>query len=395
VLDNTPGTPRYWQKKKYELIARLENLGAFQLFFTLSCADMRWNENFTTFLDNYELRYEYVNGLEACFVKSKLNTDLPETSLEEFMKQEQNKTKFEYVRSNVRDATINFNTRVQEFIKTTVTNKHTKMPVKYYNYRVEFQRRGAGHIHGTLWLDLELSKIVMNNSPEEREAMDVNDKDVLETGEYDGKRLQKVLERVKNEEVGIQHQDCNENCEKCHDLKTLTWMVDRFITCTLKDPSTRDIALSVQQHKHFPQSCKKRGTNCRFGAPWFPCMRTIIQVPPRIKYKKEKVSGEESDNDEDAEKEKKEAEEKEKEEKEIEQKIGDAKEIQNAVKAVIEDNELMAGIQQYRQDEIDKYLHHRKLVQQISIVLQEMKPIHKGMKPSQKKKILLVKIKKE
>ena len=48
VLDNTPGTPRYWQKKKYKLIARLENLGAFQLFFTLSCADMRWNENFTT-----------------------------------------------------------------------------------------------------------------------------------------------------------------------------------------------------------------------------------------------------------------------------------------------------------------------------------------------------------
>ena len=96
VLDNTPGTPRYWQKKKYELIARLENLGAFQLFFTLSCADMRWNENFTTFLDNYELRYEYVNGLEACFVKSKINKNLPETSLEEFMKLEQNKTKFEY-----------------------------------------------------------------------------------------------------------------------------------------------------------------------------------------------------------------------------------------------------------------------------------------------------------
>ena len=174
------------------------------------------------------------------------------------MKQEQNKTKFEYVRSNVRDATINFNTRVQEFIKTTVTNKHTKMPVKYYNHRVEFQRRGAGHIHGTLWLDLEeLSKIVMNNSPEEREAMDVNEKDVLETGEYDRQRLQKVLERVKNEEVGIHHQDCDENCEKFDDLKTLTWMVDRFITCTLKDPSTRDIALKVQQHKHFPQSCKR------------------------------------------------------------------------------------------------------------------------------------------
>ena len=41
VLENSPGTPRYWQKKKYELIAKLENLGPFQLFFTLSCADKR------------------------------------------------------------------------------------------------------------------------------------------------------------------------------------------------------------------------------------------------------------------------------------------------------------------------------------------------------------------
>ena len=163
-------------------------------------------------------------------------------------------------------------------------------------------------------------------------------------------------------------------------------MVDRFITCTLKDPSTRDIALSVQQHKHFPQSCKKRGTNCRFGAPWFPCMRTIIQVPPRIKYKKEKVSGEESDTCEDVDEEKKEAEEKEREEKEIEQKIRDAKEIQNSVKDVLEDKELMAGIQQYRQDEIDKYLQHRKLAQQISIVIQEMEPIHKGIKRGKNKK---------
>ena len=66
-------------------------------------------------------------------------------------------------------------------------------------------------------------------------------------------------------------------------------------------------------------------------------------MPPRIKYKKEKVSGEESDTFEDVEKEKKEADEKEKEDKEIEQKIGDAKEIQNAVKDVLEDNEPLQG----------------------------------------------------
>ena len=33
--------------------------------------------------------------------------------------------------------------------------KNAPMNVKFYNYRVEFQVRGAGHIHGVLWLDLE------------------------------------------------------------------------------------------------------------------------------------------------------------------------------------------------------------------------------------------------
>ena len=50
VFDKILGTPRYWQQKRYEVIARLEQLGAFQFFFTLSCADKRWEENFTSIL---------------------------------------------------------------------------------------------------------------------------------------------------------------------------------------------------------------------------------------------------------------------------------------------------------------------------------------------------------
>ena len=41
VLDSIKNTPRYWQKLRYELIARLENLGPFIFFFTLSCGDLR------------------------------------------------------------------------------------------------------------------------------------------------------------------------------------------------------------------------------------------------------------------------------------------------------------------------------------------------------------------
>ena len=33
VLDDVRNTPRYWKKAKYEMIAKLENLGAFQIFY--------------------------------------------------------------------------------------------------------------------------------------------------------------------------------------------------------------------------------------------------------------------------------------------------------------------------------------------------------------------------
>ena len=41
VLDNVKQTPRYWKKAKYEMYAKLDNLGPFQIFFSLSCADLR------------------------------------------------------------------------------------------------------------------------------------------------------------------------------------------------------------------------------------------------------------------------------------------------------------------------------------------------------------------
>ena len=48
------------------MIARLDNLGPFQLFFTLSCADMRWSENFAAILKDrgYEINYEKTSNDE-------------------------------------------------------------------------------------------------------------------------------------------------------------------------------------------------------------------------------------------------------------------------------------------------------------------------------------------
>ena len=55
VFENVKGTPKYWRQVKNELIARLENFGPFAFFFTLSCADLRWPENFTSLLQDKKI----------------------------------------------------------------------------------------------------------------------------------------------------------------------------------------------------------------------------------------------------------------------------------------------------------------------------------------------------
>ena len=134
VLDNTPGTPKYWQKKRYELIGRLENIGPFPLFFTLSCAEKRWNENFTTFLQDHDVVYYLTSTKEYCLIDG--------ITLEEFFQKEENISKHEYIRKNILTTTLNFNHRVKEFIKNIIMNKNSPIAVEYYNYRVEFQLRG-------------------------------------------------------------------------------------------------------------------------------------------------------------------------------------------------------------------------------------------------------------
>ena len=53
-------------------------------------------------------------------------------------------------------ATRYFNYRVKKFVELVVMGDNNPMMVEYYTYKVEFQERGAGHIHGTLWLKLDM-----------------------------------------------------------------------------------------------------------------------------------------------------------------------------------------------------------------------------------------------
>ena len=123
---------RYWSKKKLELFAKVENNGAFQMFFTLSCGDYRFNENFTSLLQDERISYIFKDGQEEVLING--------LSIEEFLNQ--NSSKHEFIRRNILTSTRNFQHRLKTFIKTIVMNKCSSMSVRYYSYRIEFQMRG-------------------------------------------------------------------------------------------------------------------------------------------------------------------------------------------------------------------------------------------------------------
>ena len=238
-------------EKKYELIGKLENLGPFQLFFTLSCAEKRWNENVTTFLQDHKIEYYVENSKEYCTIDG--------ISMEEFLQREENLTKHEFIRKNILTTTLNFNNRVQEFIKNIVMNKHSPLAVEYYSYRVEFQLCGAAHIHGTIWVNWMniAEKMIKTNLFANNENHDPDDVETMIKEKVE--IFKKAFEQMRNEELGMGSIVDDDEHKKIIDA--LVEFTDWCVSCSLKDPTTRDLVMDVNNHKHLLNHAKNMVQN--------------------------------------------------------------------------------------------------------------------------------------
>ena len=85
VLDKIPDSPEYWKSKKYELLAKLDNFGPFQYFFTLSCADKRWEENFGVLLHELDVQMRYETDNLTDKIKILVSIAGETMSLEEYL----------------------------------------------------------------------------------------------------------------------------------------------------------------------------------------------------------------------------------------------------------------------------------------------------------------------
>ena len=273
VLNNIKNSPKFWKQKKNELLAKLDNFGPFHWFFTLSSADRRWENNFSAIL-------RQLPGVTAINITNHSNTktgysslkiivhskDREPLELKEFIKTLTD-SEHQLIRDNVLTATRVFDQRVKTFIKSIIMGKGNPMYIQFYTYRVEFQQRGAGHVHGCLWMDMEKmdEKIPDLKKAYEKLRHDQDLKDTDDIRVMEGKQIP-------------------------NHIKALTTMIDSFTTCSLHPGSVGgqevvDIVEAVQKHCH-TKSCRKRETICRFNYPKFPSVETIICKP--VKTDKER-----------------------------------------------------------------------------------------------------------
>ena len=108
VIESVPMSPKYWNRIKYEVLAKLDNFGPFQLFFTLSCADMRWEANFITILleKGYEINMRIEQtGSEWKVVPEARTPNGVWKPIDQFIKEDVDESFHELIRGNVVMAT--------------------------------------------------------------------------------------------------------------------------------------------------------------------------------------------------------------------------------------------------------------------------------------------------
>ena len=348
VFDNASNTPTYWKKAKYEMMAKLDNNGPFQFFFTLSCADRLWTENLTTILEerNLKLSYECDSNGESIFVGVDKDNCTEWFSLTEYLENEIDESFHEILRRNVVIATRNYNHRVKSFIREIMMAPSNPMSIEYYSSKLEFQGRGAAHNHGTLWVNMDKMEFMIEECNDNRSSnpieynikhieslFDKSEKHFLEEVKKSivickNNVRPKTLIESKEEEVARdivakfgreKLQDKSSDVDdilsrfkfkgltkafkkfqtqeslSCDEETAVVSFANKFTSVCLNPQvvgkEVVNIVKKVNQHRH-TKACKKYQTECRFAFPKFPVWKTLISSPNKTLSDEEKASHE-------------------------------------------------------------------------------------------------------
>ena len=227
IFSNIRGTPKYWHNMRLELIAKLHQLGPFHIFYTLSCAELRWPEVIANILLSEGKNVVISRTFSGKF--SEITVDnLP---LNDFLSKFQIDT-HKLIRENILMVIRIFDHRLRSFTSKIILKQWCKLKIQYFTYRIEFQLRGLPHCHGVLWFDKE----------------DIEPYYLDGTQEFDGKKL--------------------------------VQLIDDLISCEIPNTSEElcEIVNQVQIHNH-TKKCLNSTLQCKYKFPRFPSKRTLISKP--------------------------------------------------------------------------------------------------------------------
>ena len=130
-LKKVRGSPPYYQRTFYELLAMIRQLGTPTWFFTLSAADMKWPDMIQIIARQYGVSYS--------------DEDVQALSYDD---------KCTWLRCNPVTAARHFQYRLSTFFQDVLKSKAKPLgEIVEYAIRVEFQARGSPHAHCVLWVE--------------------------------------------------------------------------------------------------------------------------------------------------------------------------------------------------------------------------------------------------
>ena len=136
VFQKVPGTPKYWQSKRNNLLAMINVLGPFQYFFTFSCAELRWTEIIACIMrmKGHKVIVEKDGETDSIYVDGDRLIDYLVKTGQKL---------HEIIQKETFTITRMFDRKVKSLIKNVLMDLGVKgMNLKHFMYRVEFQARG-------------------------------------------------------------------------------------------------------------------------------------------------------------------------------------------------------------------------------------------------------------
>ena len=154
------------------------------------------------------------------------------------------------------------------------------MMVDKFSYKTEFQDRGAGHVHGVLWVKLykieKLCRLEDNNlvtlSKEQKNDMKGQYSEPFKGIESAFRKFRSQIELSEDEEQAVVN------------------FVDQFTTVSLcADEVGKEVVRIVEEvnKHHHTKTCKPK-PKCRFRYPKFPVWKTVLVKPYKCEFGEER-----------------------------------------------------------------------------------------------------------